>query len=234
MESEASYMWTLSSLVGAFLDLAIAFFCLCASAVVFLALKFLGFCGLRLPYPCNWLFGISPNDIRNLQRILTDFATEKVSNVKLSVKEKYHCNAQNIHLNLRLIGEREGDVHSQNGHGFVEMEVEAQSSSVSDGGMSSSNADRIEFIPRSGLEMNGKVVKKYRRRRSVDHCRLFSSSRYDPQYVELQDDQRCPSINDKRDEMAEESQELFNSRTDACSNGEFHSSLTKLSTNSHY
>nr|GMD73893.1 probable myosin-binding protein 5 [Ipomoea batatas] len=205
MESEeANYMWTLSSLAGSFLDLGIAFFCLCASAAAFLTLKFLGFCGLGFPYPpCNWLFGISPNDIQKLQRLLTGLATEKVSNVKISVKERYHCNAQNVHLNLRLIGERE-DVHSHNGYGFVEMEVEDQSSSVSDGGMPR-NADRMEFMPGNRL---------------VDHCRLFSSSRYDPQYVELQDDQQChPRIDDERNEMSEDSEKVFSNGTEACSNG---------------
>nr|GMD79088.1 myosin-binding protein 7 [Ipomoea batatas] len=204
MESEeANYMWTLSSLAGSFLDLGIAFFCLCSSAAAFLTLKFLGFCGLGFPYPpCNWLFGISPNDVQKLQRLLSGLASEKVSNVKISVKERYHFNAQNVHLNLRLIGERE-DVHSHNGYGFVEMEVEDQSSSVSDGGMPR-NADRMEFLPANGL---------------VDHCRLFSSSRYDPRYVELQDDQQChPRIHDERNEMSEDSEKVFSNGTEACSN----------------
>ncbi|XP_019181024.1 PREDICTED: myosin-binding protein 1 isoform X2 [Ipomoea nil] len=199
MESEANYMWSLSSLAGSFLDLAIAFFCLCVSAAAFFTFKFLGFCGLGLPYPpCNWLFGISRNDIQKLQRLLSGLATEKVSNVKLSVKERCHYNAQNVHLNLRLIGERD-DVLSHNGHGFVEMEVEAQSSPGSDGGLPR-NADRMEFMP-------------------IDHCRLFSSSRYDPQYVELQDDQQCHSrIDDERNGMSEDSEEVFSNGTYPCSN----------------
>lgn len=75
--------WTFSTLVGAFLDLAIAYFLLCGSALAYFASKFLGLFGLSLPCPCNGLFG-NPNMAKCLQ---------KVSSVQLSVKRRFPFNS---------------------------------------------------------------------------------------------------------------------------------------------
>ncbi|KAG7995483.1 hypothetical protein I3843_01G112100 [Carya illinoinensis] len=50
------HSWTFSGLVGAFLDLGIAYLLLCASTLAYLASKFLGLFGLCLPCPCKGLF----------------------------------------------------------------------------------------------------------------------------------------------------------------------------------
>ncbi|KAF2288884.1 hypothetical protein GH714_022553 [Hevea brasiliensis] len=80
--------WTLSRLVGAFLDLSIAYLLLCASTLAYSASKFLGMFGLSLPCPCNGLFG-DPNSDNCWQTALVDCQSEKISSVQFSVKSKF-------------------------------------------------------------------------------------------------------------------------------------------------
>ncbi|XP_037492598.1 myosin-binding protein 7 isoform X1 [Jatropha curcas] len=80
--------WTFSGLVGAFLDLAIAYLLLCASTLAYLASKFLGLFGLALPCPCNGLFGDPNSDSSCWQSVLVDSPSGKISSVQFSVKSK--------------------------------------------------------------------------------------------------------------------------------------------------
>ena len=75
------HCWTLGGLVGAFLDLGIAFFLLFASTVAYLASKFLDLFGLCLP----------GDPIR--QRALVEWPPEKTASVLLLVKHKFPFNS---------------------------------------------------------------------------------------------------------------------------------------------
>ncbi|XP_021290534.1 uncharacterized protein LOC110421295 [Herrania umbratica] len=79
--------WTFSGLVGAFLDLSIAYLLLCGSALSYLASKFLGLFGLSLPCPCNGLFGYTDKN-NCFQAILVNKPSLKISSVQSSVKKK--------------------------------------------------------------------------------------------------------------------------------------------------
>ncbi|KAL8456487.1 hypothetical protein ACS0TY_034630 [Phlomoides rotata] len=89
MACEAVQMWSLSGLVAAFLDLAVAYLLLCASAVVYLASKFLGFFGLNLPCPCDGMFINTHNKALCFNRLLIDFPTQNVSDIQLCVKRRF-------------------------------------------------------------------------------------------------------------------------------------------------
>lgn len=80
--------WTFDGLVGAYLDLAIAYFLLCASSFAFFAEKFLGLFGSSLPCPCDGLFG-DQNRNKCWQRVLADRPSEKISSVQFSVKSRF-------------------------------------------------------------------------------------------------------------------------------------------------
>ncbi|XP_072970453.1 uncharacterized protein [Typha angustifolia] len=89
--------WSFRSLVGAYLDLAIAYLFLSAAALAFLASKFLSLFGLALPCPsCDGLFGhpdphANPNPNPNptcLQSLLVDYPTAKISGVHHSVRTR--------------------------------------------------------------------------------------------------------------------------------------------------
>ncbi|KAL7219883.1 hypothetical protein ACSBR2_012862 [Camellia fascicularis] len=130
MACQAIHSWTFSGLVGAFLDLAIAYLLLSASTLAFFASKFLGFLGLFLPCPSNGLFG-NANSNYCLKRLLIDCPIETVSSVQLSVNTKFpfdSIGAKNpdCQLNLKLIKDQNNCVN-----GFVEMEGQVSCSSIS-------------------------------------------------------------------------------------------------------
>lgn len=110
MSCGAIRSWTFSGLVGAFLDLGIAYLLLWASSLAYFASKFLGFFGLCLPCPCKGLLGNS-SDGPCLQRALVDYPSKKTSLVQLSVKNKFPfygiwSDDPNSQFNAELVDER--------------------------------------------------------------------------------------------------------------------------------
>ncbi|PSR98462.1 Myosin-binding protein [Actinidia chinensis var. chinensis] len=155
MVCRAIHSWTVSGLVGAFLDLSIVYLLLCASTLAFFASKFLGFFGLTLPCPCNGLLG-TQNGNYCLQRLLVDFPVETVSSVQLSVQSKFPfdsiwTNDRDYQLNLKLIRDRNNCVD-----GFVEIEGEPSNSSISGAGKSQNDVIGRDLVLRneSGRELD--------------------------------------------------------------------------------
>lgn len=208
MACQAMYRWSLIGLVSAFLDLAIAYFLLCASAIAFMASKFLGLFGLYLPCPsCFGFFGDDPNSYLCLQKLLIEYPAEKVSNVQLSVMSKFPFNDsvcgkdRNSNLNLRLIEDRKRDV--------VEFEAEGSSSSLVSDARRPNNSGRTSGELKSGrnevgagillgfrdgrFDLKGKGLMHQRlrsgirrRRKGVfDYGKYSSVSLYNPPYGEL-------------------------------------------------
>ncbi|KAK8682347.1 hypothetical protein V6N13_054736 [Hibiscus sabdariffa] len=79
--------WTFTGLVGAFLDLSIAYLFLCASTLAYLASKFLGLFGLSLPCPFNGLFGYLEKK-NCIQAMLLHDPSLKISSVQYSVMKR--------------------------------------------------------------------------------------------------------------------------------------------------
>ncbi|CAI9778571.1 unnamed protein product [Fraxinus pennsylvanica] len=191
MGCRAIHMWSLSGLVGAFLDLAIAYLLLCASAVSYLAAKFLGFFGLCLPCPCNGLFFTAPNRNHCLQQLLVDFPTQTVSNVQLSMKQKLPFNDSIWENN------QNGKVINDNVKGILEIEGEASCSSVSDARRSRNVPRRLLNLRRDRSDMKGKRVVNYtrkggfglrrRQKGGINGGNYSSVSSYDPSLCSGQD-----------------------------------------------
>lgn len=200
--------WSLIGLVAAFLDLAIAYFLLCASAVAFMASKFLGFFDLYLPCPsCYGVFGDDPNRYLCFQKLLLEYPAEKVSNVQLSVMSKFPFNHsvwgkdRNSNLNLRLLEDRKRD--------DVELEAEGSSSSLVSDPRRPNNSGGINGESQSGrnevgagnllgfrdgrFDLKGKGLMhqrprsgiRRRRKRGFDYGKYTSVSLYDPPFAEL-------------------------------------------------
>lgn len=81
----AIHRWSLRSLIGAFLDLSIAYLFLCAASLLFLASKFLSFFHLSLPCPCNGFFG-HPDPAICVQSLLVDQPTATIRSVHNQVR----------------------------------------------------------------------------------------------------------------------------------------------------
>ncbi|KAL0414077.1 UNVERIFIED_CONTAM: putative myosin-binding protein 5 [Sesamum radiatum] len=187
MPCQAVQMWSLSGLVAAFLDLVIAYLLLCAAAVAYLASKFMSFFGLNLPCPCDGIFFNIQSKSFCLNRWLVDFPTQRVSDVQLSVKEKFpfsDCTSGKT---------RVSDVVGDNyGNGILEIEGEASCSSVSDA-RKSADVVRKELGSRAEkYDMKGKGVINHRpksrlrqRRKGGGGLGKYSSvASYDPPLLE--------------------------------------------------
>lgn len=162
-------MWSLSGLVAAFLDLAIAYLLLCASAVAYLASKFLGFFGLNLPCPCDGMFINIHSKSFCFNRLLVDFPTQKVLDIQLSAKQKFPFSDS--------ICPKRHD-YSIGGYncvnGILEMEDEGSCSSVSDA-RRSIDVVRREMSSRTGkYDMKEKGVMSHRPGSRLRHRKVAS------------------------------------------------------------
>lgn len=199
MPCQNMQFWTFTGLVGAFLDLGIAYFVLCASSLAFFVSEFLGLFGLRLPCPCDGFF-TRPGNSYCVQRLLFDYPNEKVGYVLCSVRNKFPfhsalVNDQNV--GVKLVEDR-----SDHGNGYyVDFEGEASCGSVSDAKVSRNTGEK-EMVPRNGngyefdvgrwpdkkIDMKGKGIGgnhrprgniRRRRKGGFDHRRSSSVSSHD-------------------------------------------------------
>ncbi|XP_010484377.1 PREDICTED: probable myosin-binding protein 5 [Camelina sativa] len=109
--------WNFTGLVGAFLNLSIAYLLLCTSLCIHLLLRFLGFLGLPLPRFHNGRF-CDANIMRKClhEGLLVDCASEKISAVDRSIKSKIPFGSitsdddSNKFVELKLVRKNSGDV----------------------------------------------------------------------------------------------------------------------------
>ncbi|CAN8311271.1 unnamed protein product [Cochlearia groenlandica] len=105
-----------TSLIGAFLNLFVAYLLLCTSLFIHLVLRFLGFLGLPLPRFHNGRFGDYANLKRCLQGDLINYATERISAVDRSIKSKIPFGSitsdddTNRFVEMKLVRKNNGDV----------------------------------------------------------------------------------------------------------------------------
>lgn len=124
MALEAVQSWTLSGLIGAFLDLVLAYILLCVSAFVFFASKYMSIFGLHLPCPCCGIFGYKNSNLC-LHRLLIDWPTRIICCVQKSVKSRFPFDLMDQACSLDKKSVR--DVNCENG--VLELEDEASCSS---------------------------------------------------------------------------------------------------------
>ncbi|KAK1411157.1 hypothetical protein QVD17_37702 [Tagetes erecta] len=153
MNTQSTRFWTLNTLVAAFVDLFVAYFLLCGSAIGLFAVKFLGFFGFNLPAPENGLFGYSNSYYRTL---LVDHPTDKVSSVQFSATSKFPFDS--VFIKARSYNH---DGVCNDGGGFVEVEDEA--SCGSKGGNGSGDCG-VRIEKERGFDVKGKGGLNYRLR----------------------------------------------------------------------
>ncbi|XP_042491136.1 uncharacterized protein LOC122070951 [Macadamia integrifolia] len=220
--------WTFCGLVGAFVDLGLAYLLLCGSTLAFFASKFLGIFGWQLPCPCNGFFG-DPHGGKCLQRLLVDYPSREISSVQLSVKSKFpfdsiRVNDQECQLRVRLLGEAERY------DGAQEMEGEASCSSNSDtrrrsqnfvvrklshnseladgfGSMSSAalRANRTDFKGKGVVSQKPRSGLRRRRRAVADHRKSSPASFSDlPRLINQEVSHSPYSMSETGHEISEE------------------------------
>lgn len=240
MECEGMRFWTFSGLVGAFLDLAIAYSLLCAATLAYFASKFLGVFGLCLPCPCNGLFG-HPNGNGCVRKVLVDQPFEKICSVQMSVKNNFPFDTALINdRDCEMILEPEEQRICKNGH--VELEGEASCSSYAerrerDIGVGASiptnesdaasgavdslfgEEGRFDYKGKGALSQRTKGLRQ-RQKRSVEYGKVSSVSSYDPWQADAQDVPSPSSMRKFREESPEESLFCAESRIN-CVQGEW-------------
>lgn len=119
-------------LLGAFIDLAVAYVLLCCASVAYLLSYFLSFFGLGFPCTCNGLSEYS-STAPCLQALLVDYPRDKISSVQFSLRSKFPFDTawalnDDYELHFKILSEKRLD------NGLVELEGEASCSrfSVSD------------------------------------------------------------------------------------------------------
>lgn len=174
MVFQAVHSWSLGGLIGAFLDLVVAYILLCVAAFAYIPSKLFSVFGLHLPCPCNGVFGYKNSNLC-WHRLLYDLPKEIIYSVQKSAMSKFPSDLiclkdQACNSNKQSIGD--GNCAS----GVVELENEASCSSFS-GRRLQNSVDRgngydawgktaMNLRPRSGIR---------RRRRAALDNRLFSS-----------------------------------------------------------
>lgn len=223
MACQVMHSWTFIGLVGAFLDLAIAYLLLCASTLAFFTSKFLGFFGLSLPCPCNGLFGSSYSNYC-VQRFLVDYPVESVSSVQLSVKSKFPFDSiwpkdRDYQLNLKLIRDRDKNCVN----GFLEMEGEPSCSSTSGANVGERDlvlrnesakgidaGNELVHVKEGRFDIKGKGIEnqrpssRLRRRRKVcaDYAKVSPILSFDPSSGEAESHSSINHIGDNATECS--------------------------------
>lgn len=172
MSRQPARFWTFNTLVGAFLDLFVAYFLLCGSTIAFFAGKFLGLFGFSFSSPHHGFFGIPNSDFTNL---LLDYPTDKISDVQFAVARKFPFDS--IFFRIQN-GHGSDGVNMDRGDGFKELEGEASCSSKSDARRihknETDNDSAVKFEKDRGFDMKGKGAVNYRVRGSIRRRRKGS------------------------------------------------------------
>lgn len=222
MNCGAIHSLTFTELVGAFLDLGIAYLLLCASSLAYFASKFLGFFGLTLPCPCDGLFG-RPSSSHCLQRALVDSPREKTASVQWSVKRTFPfgltwSDDTNGLFDSGLFDER----YHKNRH--IDRESEASSFSCMEKAQDFSERRSVESN-KAGKRTTGQWkrigLRQRHKRRAFDHGKSSSVSSYNPLSLDAKDVSGNPSCVSKIEtEITEERSFVpVNSERDGPSHG---------------
>lgn len=152
------HSWTLGGLVGAFVDLAIAYFLLCGSAFAFFAYKLCMFFGLFLPCPCKGSFGYRNSNFC-VHKMLFEWPSRKICSIQVMAVRRFpfdvlwlkghSCNANDKMDAQKMFDNR-----------LVELEDEASCSSYA-------SPRLVSLEKENGYDAKGKRVMSLKRRSGI-------------------------------------------------------------------
>ncbi|KAK7286814.1 hypothetical protein RJT34_22077 [Clitoria ternatea] len=131
MASQEIHSWTLGGLIGAFIDLVIAYFLLCGSTFAFFVSKLFWFCGLCLPCPCKGSFGFR-NSSFCVHKVLFEWPSRKICSIQVMAAKRFpfdlvRVKGHSCSTNDKVVAAEK--THS--GNRVVELDDEASCSSCS-------------------------------------------------------------------------------------------------------
>ncbi|XP_068318282.1 probable myosin-binding protein 5 [Pyrus communis] len=211
MACQMIHSWKFNELVGAFLDLAIAYLLLCAAAVAYFTSKFVGLFGFSLPCPCDGFFG-TPRKSNCFQRQFADGPCEKISSVLWSVRSKFPFDViwdedPNFHSKLKSLNEANGSFAFEGEASCSSFSVAENEQSV-EYGVGNLAAGKEQSFDLKAKKVAGRRPRLRRRRRggSVDYGNSSSVSSYNMFQSAAEDNPTSPSSISK---MGNEVTEVF-------------------------
>lgn len=205
------HSWKFNELVGAFLDLAIAYLLLCAAAVAYFTSKFVGLFGFCLPCPCDGFFG-TPRKSNCFQRQFADAPCEKISSVLWSARSKFPFDViwdedPNFHSKLKSLNEANGSFAFEGEASGSSFSVAENEQSV-EYGVGNLAAGKEQSFDLKAKKVAGRRPRLRCRRRggSVDYGNSSSVSSYNMFQSAAEDNPTSPSSISK---MGNEVTEVF-------------------------
>ncbi|KAI9108133.1 hypothetical protein K1719_021006 [Acacia pycnantha] len=175
MASREIHSWTLGGLVGAFIDLSLAYFLLCGSAIAFFASKFLMVFGLYLPCPCKGVLGYK-NDDFCLHKVLYDWPLGKICSVQVMAVKSFPYDLVSVKDHAYTSNEKM-TAQKKSANEVRDLKDEATCSSSWSSPHSLASFDR-----ENGYDAKGKKIVNLRRRSGIRRrrkgnyeCGKFSS-----------------------------------------------------------
>lgn len=158
------HSWTFFSLIGAFLDLGLAYLLLCISIFLFFPSKLLHFIGFYLPCPCDGVFGYR-NDLYCWHKILFRLPVETIHEVQMLAKSRFPfdlvCFKDQSNLNKNLIEDKNCEKE------VIELEDGPCSSSFSSPRIQNLVDGENEYDAKGKRIMNLKYPSRIRRRKKA-------------------------------------------------------------------
>ncbi|RDX83299.1 Myosin-binding protein 2, partial [Mucuna pruriens] len=162
MASQETHSWTLGGLIGAFIDLVLAYFLLCGSAFAFFVSKWFKFFGFFLPCPCKGSFGFR-NSRFCVHRVLFEWPSRKICSIQVMAIKRFPFDL------VRVKGANDKEV-AERTPGNMDDELEDETSS------SSSSGSRLRSLvdKENEYDAKGKRAMSVKRRSGIRHQRRGS------------------------------------------------------------
>ncbi|XP_029127571.1 uncharacterized protein LOC109813011 [Cajanus cajan] len=168
MASQETHSWTLGGLIGAFIDLFIAYFLLCGSAFAFFVSRWFWFIGFCLPCPCKLSFGFR-NSRFCLHRMLFEWPSRKICSIQVMAVKRLPFDLFGVGANDRVFSQRTPDIRG------VELGDDASCSSFSEPRFLSL-VDRENVYDAKGKRVTKRRSGIRRRRKTGYDCVKVSSA----------------------------------------------------------
>ncbi|KAL2319249.1 hypothetical protein Fmac_028218 [Flemingia macrophylla] len=163
MSSQETHSWTLGGLIGAFIDLFIAYCLLCGSAFAFFASKWFGFIGFCLPCPCKGSFGFMDTRFC-VHRVLFEWPSRKICSIQVMAVKRLPFDL----VRVKSANDDKGFAERTPDNRLFELEDEASCSSLSEPRF-------LSLVDRENVyDAKGKRVGSMKRRSGVRRRRKAS------------------------------------------------------------
>ncbi|XP_027334597.1 uncharacterized protein LOC113849132 [Abrus precatorius] len=164
---ETTHSWTLGGLIGAFIDLVIAYFLLCGSAFAFFVSKIFRFFSLCLPCPCKGSFGFR-NSSFCVHKVLFEWPSRKIYSIQVMAAKRFPFDLIRVKGHSGSANDDQVVAERPHGDRVVELEDEASCSSCS-------GPRLVPFVDRENVyDPKGKRVMSMKRRSGVRRRRRAS------------------------------------------------------------